>query len=109
MVFLFVDFYNGCENGVYIDNFVEVFWVYNCMDYLVEDDLVVEVVMDVKIVVGVLMIVLYWSGLDFCEVWLYLFMGMCEEIYVEGVGLILVVGMINDFVILYEWLELFVD
>ena len=107
--FLLADFYNGRENGAYIDNSSEAFRAYNCMDYPVEDDPAAEAAIDAKIAEGAPTIAPYWSGPDSCEVWPYPPTGTRGEITAEGAGPILVIGTTNDPATPYEWSESLAD
>lgn len=103
--FLLADFYNGRENGTYIDNSSEAFRAYNCMDYPVEDDPAAEAATNAKIAEGAPTIAPYWTGPDPCEVWPYPPTGTRGEITAEGAGPIVVVGTTNDPATPYEWSE----
>ncbi|MGK3950358.1 alpha/beta hydrolase [Microbacterium sp. K2] len=103
--FFLADFYNGRENGTYLDNSSEAFRAYNCMDYPVEDDPAAEAATEKKIADGAPTIAPYWSGPDSCSVWPYPPTGMRGEINAEGAGPILVVGTTNDPATPYEWSE----
>ncbi len=103
--FLLADFYNGRENGSYIDNSSEAFRAYNCMDYPVEDDPDAEAAIEKKIAEGAPTITPYWNGPDSCSVWPYPPTGTRGEIAAEGAGPIVVVGTTNDPATPYEWSE----
>ncbi len=103
--FFLADFYNGRENGIYLDNSSEAFRAYNCMDYPVEDDPAAEAATDEKIADGAPTIAPYWNGPDSCSVWPYPPTGTRGEINAEGAGPILVVGTTNDPATPYEWSE----
>ena len=103
--FLLADFYNGREDGVYIDNSAEAFRAYNCMDYPVEDDPAAEAATEAKIAEGAPTIAPYWTGPDSCSVWPYPPTGTRGEITAEGAGPILVIGTTNDPATPYEWSE----
>lgn len=103
--FFLADFYNGRENGTYLDNSSEAFRAYNCMDYPVEDDPAAEAETDKKIAEGAPTIAPYWNGPDSCSVWPYPPTGTRGEINAEGAGPILVVGTTNDPATPYEWSE----
>lgn len=103
--FLLADFYNGRENGVYLDNSAEAFRAYNCMDYPVEDDPAAEAATEAKIAEGAPTIAPYWTGPDSCSVWPYPPTGTRGEITAEGAGPILVIGTTNDPATPYEWSE----
>ncbi|QDE35557.1 alpha/beta hydrolase [Microbacterium foliorum] len=103
--FFLADFYNGRENGTYLDNSSEAFRAYNCMDYPVEDDPAAEAATEEKIADGAPTIAPYWSGPDSCSVWPYPPTGTRGEINAEGAGPILVVGTTNDPATPYEWSE----
>lgn len=103
--FLLADFYNGRENGSYIDNSSEAFRAYNCMDYPVEDDPDAEAAIEKKIAEGAPTIAPYWNGPDSCSVWPYPPTGTRGEITAEGAGPIVVVGTTNDPATPYEWSE----
>ncbi len=103
--FFLADFYNGRENGTYLDNSSEAFRAYNCMDYPVEDDPAAEAATEKKIADGAPTIAPYWSGPDSCSVWPYPPTGTRGEINAEGAGPILVVGTTNDPATPYEWSE----
>ncbi|UPL09670.1 alpha/beta hydrolase [Microbacterium sufflavum] len=103
--FVLADFYNGRENGTYIDNSSEAFRAYNCMDYPVEDDPAAEAAITAKIAEGAPTIAPYWTGPDPCEVWPYPPTGTRGEIAAEGAGPIVVVGTTNDPATPYEWSE----
>ncbi|MBS0024380.1 alpha/beta hydrolase [Microbacterium paraoxydans] len=103
--FLLADFYNGRENGTYIDNSSEAFRAYNCMDYPVEDDPAAEAATNAKIAEGAPTIAPYWTGPDPCEVWPFPPTGTRGEITAEGAGPIVVVGTTNDPATPYEWSE----
>ncbi|MPS75963.1 MAG: alpha/beta hydrolase, partial [Microbacterium sp.] len=107
--FVLADFYNGRENGTYIDNSSEVFRAYNCMDYPVEDDPAAEAAITAKIAEGAPTIAPYWTGPDPCEVWPYPPTGTRGEIAAEGAGPIVVVGTTNDPATPYEWSESLAD
>lgn len=107
--FRLADFYNGRENGTYIDNSTEAFRAYNCMDYPVEDDPAAEAATEKKIAEGAPTIAPYWSGPDPCEVWPYPPTGTREKITAEGAGPIVVVGTTNDPATPYEWSESLAD
>lgn len=101
--FYLADFYNGREDGSYLDNSSEAFTAYNCMDYPVEDDQAAEDATMAKIEAGAPTIAPYWSGPDTCAVWPYPPTGTRGEIHAEGAGPILVVGTTNDPATPYEW------
>ena len=101
--FYLADFYNGREDGAYLDNSTEAFTAYNCMDYPVENDQAAEDAMMTEIEAGAPTIAPYWSGPDTCEVWPYPPTGTRGEIHAEGAGPILVVGTTNDPATPYEW------
>lgn len=103
--FFLADFYNGRENGTYLDNSSEAFRAYNCMDYPVEDDPAAEAATEKKIADGAPTIAPYWNGPDSCSVWPYPPTGTRDEINAEGAGPILVVGTTNDPATPYEWSE----
>ncbi|MBC6496360.1 MULTISPECIES: alpha/beta hydrolase [Microbacterium] len=103
--FFLADFYNGRENGTYLDNSSEAFRAYNCMDYPVEDDPAAEAATEKKIADGAPTIAPYWNGPDSCSVWPYPPTGTRGEINAEGAGPILVVGTTNDPATPYEWSE----
>lgn len=103
--FVLADFYNGRENGSYIDNSSEAFRAYNCMDYPVEDDPAAEAAIEQKIAEGAPTIAPYWNGPDSCSVWPYPPTGTRGEITAEGAGPIVVVGTTNDPATPYEWSE----
>ncbi|WP_447653125.1 alpha/beta hydrolase [Microbacterium sufflavum] len=103
--FVLADFYNGRENGTYIDNSSEAFRAYNCVDYPVEDDPAAEAAITAKIAEGAPTIAPYWTGPDPCEVWPYPPTGTRGEIAAEGAGPIVVVGTTNDPATPYEWSE----
>ena len=103
--FFLADFYNGRENGTYIDNSAEAFRAYNCMDYPVEDDPAAEAASEAEIAEGAPTIAPYWTGPDPCEVWPYPPTGTRGEITAEGAGPIVVVGTTNDPATPYEWSE----
>ena len=103
VAFYLADFYNGREDGVYIDNSSEAFRAYNCMDYPVEDDPAGEAAAEAKITEGAPTIAPYWSGPDSCAVWPYEPTGTRGEIHAEGAGPILVIGTTNDPATPYEW------
>ena len=103
IAFVLADFYNGREDGVYLDNSSEAFRAYNCMDYPVEDDQATQDAADAKIAEGAPTVAPYWSGPDSCEVWGYPPTGTRGEIHAEGAGPILVVGTTNDPATPYEW------
>ncbi|WP_217182613.1 alpha/beta hydrolase [Streptomyces sp. AC495_CC817] len=103
--FLLADFYNGRENGAYLDNSSEAFRAYNCMDYPVEDDPEADAANKAKIAEGAPTIAPYWEGPDSCSVWPYPPTGTRGEIHAEGAGPILVVGTTNDPATPYEWSE----
>ena len=103
--FFLADFYNGREDGAYLDNSTEAFRAYNCMDYPVEDDPAAEAATTAKIEKGAPTIAPYWSGPDSCEVWPYPPTGTRGEITAEGAGPIVVVGTTNDPATPYEWSE----
>ncbi|MCT1477657.1 alpha/beta hydrolase [Microbacterium sp. p3-SID336] len=107
--FVLADFYNGRENGTYIDNSTEAFRAYNCMDYPVEDDPAAEAATEAKIAEGAPTIAPYWTGPDPCEVWPYPPTGTRGEITAEGAGPILVIGTTNDPATPYEWSESLAD
>ena len=107
--FLLADFYNGREDGVYLDNSAEAFRAYNCMDYPVEDDPAAEAATEAKIAEGAPTIAPYWTGPDSCSVWPYPPTGTRGEITAEGAGPILVVGTTNDPATPYEWSESLAD
>lgn len=107
--FLLADFYNGRENGSYIDNSSEAFRAYNCMDYPVEDDPDAEAAIEKKIADGAPTIAPYWNGPDSCSVWPYPPTGTRGEITAEGAGPIVVVGTTNDPATPYEWSESLAD
>ncbi|MEW2459753.1 alpha/beta hydrolase [Microbacterium sp. K41] len=107
--FVLADFYNGRENGTYIDNSSEAFRAYNCMDYPVEDDPAAEAAITAKIAEGAPTIAPYWTGPDPCEVWPYPPTGTRGEIAAEGAGPIVVVGTTNDPATPYEWSESLAD
>ncbi|KJQ55348.1 alpha/beta hydrolase [Microbacterium sp. SA39] len=107
--FLLADFYNGREDGSYIDNSSEAFRAYNCMDYPVEDDPDAEAAIEKKIAEGAPTIAPYWTGPDSCEVWPYPPTGTRGEIAAEGAGPIVVVGTTNDPATPYEWSESLAD
>lgn len=103
--FYLADFYNGREDGTYIDNSSEAFRAYNCMDYPVEDDPAAEEATMAKIREGAPTIAPYWSGPDSCEVWPYPPTGTRGEITAAGAGPILVIGTTNDPATPYAWSE----
>ena len=103
--FMLADFYNGRENGAYIDNSSEAFRAYNCMDYPVEDDPEAEAAQKAKIDEGAPTIAPYWEGPDSCEVWPYPPTGTRGEIHATGAAPIVVVGTTNDPATPYEWSE----
>ena len=103
--FFLADFYNGRENGTYLDNSSEAFRAYNCMDYPVEDDPAAEAATEKRIADGAPTIAPYWNGPDSCSVWPYPPTGTRGEINAEGAGPILVVGTTNDPATPYEWSE----
>lgn len=103
--FFLADFYNGRENGTYLDNSSEAFRAYNCMDYPVEDDPAAEAAIETKIADGAPTIAPYWNGPDSCSVWPYPPTGTRGEINAEGAGPILVVGTTNDPATPYAWSE----
>ncbi|MFJ4222672.1 alpha/beta hydrolase [Microbacterium sp. NPDC089695] len=103
--FLLADFYNGRENGQYLDNSSEAFRAYNCMDYPVEDDPAAEAATTAEIAEGAPTIAPYWDGPDSCSVWPYPPTGTRGEITAEGAGPIVVVGTTNDPATPYEWSE----
>lgn len=103
--FFLADFYNGRENGVYLDNSSEAFRAYNCMDYPVEDDPAAEAATKEKIAEGAPTIAPYWDGPDSCSVWPYPPTGTRGEITAEGAGPIVVIGTTNDPATPYEWSE----
>ncbi len=103
--FLLADFYNGRENGAYIDNSSEAFRAYNCMDYPAENDAAAEAASSAKIAEGAPTIAPYWDGPDSCSVWPYPPTGTRGEIHASGAGPILVVGTTNDPATPYEWSE----
>jgi pimeloyl-ACP methyl ester carboxylesterase len=103
--FLLADFYNGREDGVYVDNSSEAFRAYNCMDYPVEDDPAAEAASKAKIAEGAPTVAPYWEGPDACSVWPYPPTGTRGEIRAEGAGPILVVGTTNDPATPYAWSE----
>ncbi|MFB7252086.1 alpha/beta hydrolase [Microbacterium sp. NPDC056234] len=104
-LFLLADFYNGREEGMYIDNSSEAFRAYNCMDYPVEDDPDAEAAAEKLLAEKAPTVAPYWSGPDSCSVWPYPPTGAREEIHAEGAGPILVVGTTNDPATPYEWSE----
>ena len=104
-MFILADFYNGREDGVYLDNSTEAFRAYNCMDYPVEDDPAAEAAAEAKIADGAPTVAPYWSGPDACAAWPYPPTGTREEIHAEGAGPIVVVGTTNDPATPYEWSE----
>lgn len=108
-MFLLADFYNGREDGAYIDNSSEAFRAYNCMDYPVEDDPAAEAATKAKIAKGAPTIAPYWDGPDSCSVWPYPPTGTRGEIAAEGAGPIVVVGTTNDPATPYEWSESLAD
>ncbi|WP_180968916.1 alpha/beta hydrolase [Microbacterium aurantiacum] len=103
--FYLADFYNGRENGAYIDNSTEAFRAYNCMDYPVETDPAAEEATMARIREGAPTIAPYWNGPDSCEVWPYPPTGTRGEITAEGAGPIVVVGTTNDPATPYAWSE----
>ncbi len=103
--FYLADFYNGREDGTYLDNSTEAFRAYNCMDYPVEDDPAAEEAIAAKIRRGAPTIAPYWDGPDACAVWPYPPTGTRGEIAAEGAGPILVIGTTNDPATPYEWSE----
>lgn len=107
--FVLADFYNGRENGTYIDNSTEAFRAYNCMDYPVEDDPDAEAAAQARIAEGAPTIAPYWEGPDACAVWPYPPTGTRDEIRAEGAGPILVIGTTNDPATPYEWSEALAD
>ena len=104
-MFVLADFYNGREEGVYIDNSSEAFRAYNCMDYPVEDDPDAEAAAEKLLAEKAPTVAPYWSGPDSCSVWPYPPTGAREEIHAEGAGPILVVGTTNDPATPYAWSE----
>lgn len=103
--FVLADFYNGRDNGIYIDNSSEAFRAYNCMDYPVEGDPAREAEIEAKIAAGAPTVAPYWNGPDSCAVWPYPPTGIRGEIHAEGAGPILVIGTTNDPATPYEWSE----
>ena len=103
--FVLADFYNGRENGTYLDNSSEAFRAYNCMDYPVEDDPDAEAASQKKIEEGAPTVAPYWDGPDSCSVWPYPPTGTRGEIHAKGAGPIVVVGTTNDPATPYEWSE----
>ncbi|GEK87177.1 alpha/beta hydrolase [Microbacterium aerolatum] len=103
VAFVLADFYNGREDGVYLDNSTEAFRAYNCMDYPVEDDQAAQAAADAKLAEGAPTIAPYWNGPDPCAVWAHPPTGTRGEIHAEGAGPILVVGTTNDPATPYEW------
>lgn len=103
--FFLADFYNGRENGAYLDNSTEAFRAYNCMDYPVENDPDAAAAADARIAAGAPTIAPYWDGPDPCEVWPYPPTGTRSEIHAAGAAPILVVGTTNDPATPYEWSE----
>ena len=107
--FLLADFYNGRENGSYVDNSSEAFRAYNCMDYPVEDDPAPKQRARRRSPRAHRRSLPYWNGPDSCSVWPYPPTGTRGEITAEGAGPILVVGTTNDPATPYEWSESLAD
>ncbi|WP_082492146.1 alpha/beta hydrolase [Leifsonia sp. Root4] len=101
--FALADFYNGREDGVYLDNASEAFRAYNCMDYPLEDDQAAEDAAMQKIAEGAPTIAPYWAGPEPCLGWPYPPTGARGEIHAAGAGPILVIGTTNDPATPYEW------
>lgn len=101
--FVLADFYNGRENGAYLDNSTEAFTAYNCMDYPAEVDAAAEDAAMAQIEEGAPTVAPYWSGPDSCSVWPYPPTGTRGAIAAAGASPILVVGTTNDPATPYEW------
>ncbi|WP_424937326.1 MULTISPECIES: alpha/beta hydrolase [Bacteria] len=101
--FFLADFYNGREQGEYIDNSAEAFRAYNCMDYPAEDDPAAEQAAKAKVAAGAPTIAPYWEGADPCVVWPYPPTGVRGPIAAKGADPILVIGTTNDPATPYDW------
>lgn len=109
IVFLLVDIYNDCVvNGIYNLNFIEVFVLINCLDYSVDSLFVQMCIEVVQFIVDVFIfgLQMVYGGMS-CVQWLFLLIWVCGLIIVEGFVDIFVVGIINDFVIFYVWVQNF--
>lgn len=100
--FRLADFYNGREDGVYLDNSTEAFTAYNCVDYPVttpeEDAASNELIAREAPTVAP-----YWSGPDTCSVWPTPPTGTRAAITAEGAAPIVVVGTTGDPATPYQW------
>lgn len=106
--FVLADFYNGRENGEYLDNSTEAFLAYNCMDYPLEGQAAEDAAQE-RIEREAPTIAPYWAGPEPCLTWPYPPSGTRGEIHAEGAGPILVVGTTNDPATPYEWSESLAD
>lgn len=103
MAFVLADFYNGREDGHYLDNSTEAFRAYNCVDYPEENDPAAEAAAMAKIRELAPTIAPYWEGPSVCEVWPHPPTGTREAIHAPGTDPILVIGTTNDPATPYEW------
>ncbi len=103
MAFFLADFYNGREDGYYLDNSTEAFRSYNCMDYPEENDPAAEEAAMAKIRELAPTIAPYWEGPSTCAVWPHPPTGTREAIHAPGTDPILVIGTTNDPATPYEW------
>ncbi|HEX5858892.1 MAG TPA: alpha/beta hydrolase [Microbacterium sp.] len=102
-VLYLADFYNGREEGVYLDNSTEAFRAYNCMDYPIESTPEDEAAAEALIAAEAPTIAPYWSGPDNCASWPFPPAGTRGPIAAAGAAPIMVVGTTNDPATPYEW------
>lgn len=97
------DFYNGRENGAYLDNSTEAFRAYNCMDYPADTDQARIDAADARIAAEAPTVAPYWDGPDACAAWPFPPSGSRGAITAEGAAPIVVVGTTGDPATPYEW------
>jgi pimeloyl-ACP methyl ester carboxylesterase len=103
MALLLADFYYNREGGVYLDNTMEAFHAYNCIDYPLDADPAVEAAAMERIEREAPTIAPYWAGPDLCSVWPHPATGVREPITASGTKPIVVIGTTNDPATPYEW------
>ena len=103
IAFLLADSYYNRQDGVYLDNLMEGFRAYNCMDY--PDDTTPEEEAAAKelLAAEAPTIAPYWWGPSTCDVWPYPPTGTRDRITADGAAPIVVVGTTNDPATPYEW------
>jgi len=106
VMFFLADNYNGRNpDGGYLDNSMDAFNAYNCLDYPVENDTAAEDATMKRIEKGAPTFAPYWQGPDLCEQWPYPPSGTREKIAAVGAPPIVVVGTTNDPATPYAWSE----